>query len=85
METRNRVGIGLSYRPPGYIGWRGIDSLKSIPGLLKGLQIRALSSSEEREAKRNVPCTAGRDQAKGKQTKQTHEVFLSGPVCKSAD
>jgi hypothetical protein len=29
MGARNRVGIGLSYRPgpPGYIGWR-IDSLK---------------------------------------------------------
>jgi hypothetical protein len=26
--------------PPGYIGWR-IDSLDSIPGLLKCLQIRA--------------------------------------------
>jgi hypothetical protein len=22
MGARNRVGIGLSYRPPGYIGWR---------------------------------------------------------------
>ena len=21
MGARNRVGIGLSYRPPGYIGW----------------------------------------------------------------
>jgi hypothetical protein len=26
--------------PPGYVGWR-IDSLDSIPGLLKCLQIRA--------------------------------------------
>ncbi len=30
MGARNRGGIGLSYRPPGYIGWRnsflGIDS-----------------------------------------------------------
>jgi hypothetical protein len=30
VGDRKRVGIGLSYRPPGYIGWRnsflGIDS-----------------------------------------------------------
>jgi hypothetical protein len=30
MGARNRIGRGLSYRPPGYIGWRnsflGIDS-----------------------------------------------------------
>jgi hypothetical protein len=43
MGTRNRVGIGLSYRParlhsPGRIG-----SLESILGLLKSLKIRALA------------------------------------------
>jgi hypothetical protein len=36
--------------PPGYIGWRyrflGIDSLESISGLLKRLQIRALYMSQ---------------------------------------
>jgi hypothetical protein len=32
MGARNRVGIGLSYRPPGYIGW---NSLESILGSLK--------------------------------------------------
>jgi hypothetical protein len=41
MGTRNRVGIELSYLPPGYIGWPvGIDSLESILGLLKSLKIR---------------------------------------------
>jgi hypothetical protein len=40
MGARNRVGIGLSYQPPGYIAWRnwflGIN-----PWLLKILKIRA--------------------------------------------
>ncbi len=41
MGTRNRVGIELSYLPPGYIGCPvGIDSLESILGLLKSLKIR---------------------------------------------
>jgi hypothetical protein len=35
MGARNRVGIGLSYRPARL----GIDYLKSIPGLLKSLKI----------------------------------------------
>jgi hypothetical protein len=39
MGASNRVGIGLSYRPA-----VGIDSLESIPGLLKRLQIRALKT-----------------------------------------
>jgi hypothetical protein len=35
MGTRNRLGIELSYLPPGYIGCPvGIDSLESILGLL---------------------------------------------------
>ena len=30
--------------PPGYIGWRtGIDSLESVPGLLKSLKIPAMA------------------------------------------
>jgi hypothetical protein len=41
MGARNRVGIGLSYRPA-RLHRRGIDSLESIPGLLKSLKIRAL-------------------------------------------
>ena len=44
MRARNREGKGLSYRPV-WIG--GIDSLKSISGLLKRLQIRALSCSQK--------------------------------------
>jgi hypothetical protein len=44
MVARNRVGIGLSYRPQDYIGVGGIDSLQSIPGLLKSLKIPALDS-----------------------------------------
>ncbi len=41
MGARNRVGIELSYLPPGYIGCPvGIDSLESILGLLKSLKIR---------------------------------------------
>jgi hypothetical protein len=34
MGARNQVGIGLSYRPAGYVGWRdrflGIDSLAPL-------------------------------------------------------
>ncbi len=42
METRNRVGIGLSYRPAQATLAGGIDSLVSIPGLLKSLKIPPL-------------------------------------------
>jgi hypothetical protein len=38
MGARNRVGIGLSYRPAG-LETGGNDSLKSIPGLHKRLKI----------------------------------------------
>ncbi len=34
MGAMNRERIGLSYRPPGYTAGE-IDSLESIPGLLK--------------------------------------------------
>ncbi len=44
MGARNRVGIGLSYHPPCYIGWRN-RSFESIPGLLKSLKIPSLPSS----------------------------------------
>jgi hypothetical protein len=40
MGARNRIGIGLSYRPA-RLQAGGIDSLESIPGLLKSLKIRA--------------------------------------------
>jgi hypothetical protein len=39
--ARNRVGIGLSYRPPGYICWRNWF-LESILELLKSIKIRPL-------------------------------------------
>jgi hypothetical protein len=42
MEAGNRVGIGLSYRHA-RLQRRGIDSLESIPWLLKGLKIRSLA------------------------------------------
>jgi hypothetical protein len=46
MGARNRVGIGLWYRPARlaatYDG--GIDFLKSIPGIWKSFQIRAQAS-----------------------------------------
>jgi hypothetical protein len=41
MGARNRVGIGLSCRPT-RLHSNGIDSLESMPGLLKSLKIRAL-------------------------------------------
>ncbi len=45
MGSRNQVGIGLSYRPARLHRLAGIDSLESIPGLLKSLKIRALVST----------------------------------------
>jgi hypothetical protein len=43
METRNRVGIGLSYTPARQATLAGeIDSLESIPGLPNSLSIQAL-------------------------------------------
>jgi hypothetical protein len=44
MGARNRVGIGLSYRPSAsYVG--GIDFLESISGLFKSSKIRAQQST----------------------------------------
>jgi hypothetical protein len=43
MGARNRVGMGLSYRPARLHSLGGIGSLKSILGLLKSLKIRAYS------------------------------------------
>ncbi len=40
IGARNRVGIGLSYRPARLVAG-GIHSLESIPGLHKRLKIRA--------------------------------------------
>jgi hypothetical protein len=42
MGARNRVGIGLSYRPARLHRADGINPLESIPGLHKRLKIRAL-------------------------------------------
>ncbi len=42
--ARNRVGIGCRTGPQGYIGYGRIDSLVSIPELLKCLKIPALGS-----------------------------------------
>jgi hypothetical protein len=45
MGDRNLVGIGSRTRPPGAeVG--GIDSLESIPGLLKCLKIQSLRKHE---------------------------------------
>jgi hypothetical protein len=43
MKTRNRVGIGLWHRPA-RLHRLAVDSLESIPGLLKSLKIRALKT-----------------------------------------
>ncbi len=44
MGARNRVGIGLSYRPAtGYMGWRNW-LFRIGPGLLKSLKIRTQDS-----------------------------------------
>jgi hypothetical protein len=44
MRARNRVGIGLSYRPARlHTQPEEIGSLESIPGLLKSFKIRALA------------------------------------------
>jgi hypothetical protein len=46
MGARNRVGIGLSYRPARlHIKPGGIGSLESILGLLKSLKIRAQNNN----------------------------------------
>jgi hypothetical protein len=47
MGARNRVGIGLPYRPPATQAGE-IDSLESILGLLKSLKIRAQESNRFR-------------------------------------
>jgi hypothetical protein len=43
MKTRNRVGIGLSYRPA-RLHRLAVDSFESNPGLLESLKIRALKT-----------------------------------------
>jgi hypothetical protein len=41
-QARNRIGLGLPYRPARLHRVGGIDSLESILGLLKSLKILAL-------------------------------------------
>jgi hypothetical protein len=52
MGARNRVGIGLSYRPARLHTYR---LAKLIPGLPKSLEIRTLSLSSQAESKDNSP------------------------------
>ncbi len=44
LESGNRVGIELSYRPRQATSAGGMDSLESIPGLLKSLEIPSLQN-----------------------------------------
>jgi hypothetical protein len=43
MEAKNRVGIGLSYRPTRLHRQAELIPMESIPGLLNSLKIRALA------------------------------------------
>ncbi len=47
MGARNRVGMGLSYRPARLHRADGIDFLESILWLLKSLKIRALKAEDD--------------------------------------
>jgi hypothetical protein len=51
MGTRNRGGIGLSYRPARLHRLFGIHSLESIPRLHKRLKIRAQYTYTHREGR----------------------------------
>ncbi len=76
IGARNRVGIGLSYRPA-RLHAGGIDSLEYIPGLLKSLKIWALYT---RTCILHVQCvrggSMGSKEGRGPQTNKT-------PVAKS--
>jgi hypothetical protein len=49
MGARNRVGIGLLYRPVRLHRLGGIDSLESIPGFLRSSKVLAQYTYSHRE------------------------------------